>query len=62
MGGLGGIVSEIVAYNGLAAKVYPIGLNDIFSEGYGTYAVVRKRNSLDSESIYMKIREEVANG
>ena len=58
-GGLGGIIAEAVAYHGLAAKVYPIGISDMFAVGYGTYQAVRKANNLDAESIYKKIKEAV---
>ncbi len=56
-GGLGSIVAETLAYKGIFAKVYPIGLNDSFAVGYGSQKAVRKSNSLDSESIYRRIKE-----
>lgn len=56
-GGLGSLVAEALAYGGVAAKVVPIGINDIFASGYGTHAVVRRANALDSEGIYQSIRE-----
>lgn len=59
-GGLGSIIAETVAYNGLHAKVYPIGLNDAFAEGYGTQQMVRKVNALDAVSIYRRLKEAVA--
>jgi len=58
-GGLGSIVAETLAYNGISARVYPIGLNDNFAVGYGSHKAVRKRNLLDSENIYRRIREAV---
>lgn len=58
-GGLGSIIAETISYHGISAKVYPIGLDDTFAEGYGTHATVRKRNSLDSASIYHRIKEEL---
>lgn len=56
-GGLCSIISETIAYNGVSAKVYPIGLNDVFASGYGTHQMVRKQNGLDAGSIYDKIKE-----
>lgn len=58
-GGLGSIISELVAYNGYGVKVHPIGLNDVFAEGYGTHKRVLERNGLDSVGIYQKIMEEL---
>lgn len=59
-GGLGSIIAEVAAYHGRHIRVFPIGLNDRFAEGYGTQESVRKRNSLDAQSIYGVIREAVA--
>ena len=56
-GGLASIISETIAYNGLNARVIPIGLNDTFAGGYGTHAMVRKVNQLDSISIYQRLKE-----
>ncbi len=56
-GGLGSIISETLAYNGAFSRVIPIGIQDSFAEGYGTHAMVRKANCLDSHSIYEKIKE-----
>ncbi len=56
-GGLAGIISEINSFDGLGAKVYPIGINDTFAKGYGNQLSVRKANGLDAESIYNKIRK-----
>lgn len=58
-GGLGSIIAETVAYNGLHARVYPIGLNDAFAEGYGTQQMVRKANALDAVSVYRRLKEAV---
>lgn len=58
-GGLGSIIAETVAYNGLGVKVYPIGISDVFAFGYGTHHVVRKVNGLDSESIANVIKEVI---
>lgn len=58
IGGLAGIISEIVAFHGLGVRVVPIGMNDCFAKGYGNQAVVRKANGLDANSIYCKIKAE----
>lgn len=59
-GGLGSIVAESLAYSGVSAKVYPIGIEDVFAKGYGSQAIVRKANGLDSGSIADKIREAIS--
>ena len=56
-GGLGGIVSEIVAEAGIGARVVRIGLSDRFAISYGTHADVRAANGLDAQSIYRRIAE-----
>ena len=58
-GGLGGIVSEVLAYNGAGAKVIPIGIQDMFAAGYGTQQIVRENNHLDAMSIYTRVKEAV---
>lgn len=58
-GGLGSLVAETLAYGGVAAKVFPIGINDTFASGYGTHATVRRANALDSEGIYQTIKESL---
>ena len=58
-GGLGGIVSEVLAYNGKSAHVIPIGIQDTFAEGYGTQKIVRENNHLDAVSIYNRVKEAV---
>lgn len=55
-GGLAGIISELNTYNGLGLKIIPIGLNDCFAKGYGSIQIIRKRNGLDADSIYEKIK------
>lgn len=60
-GGLGSILSEVVAYNGLHTRVYPIGIEDIFAIGYGTHKAVREANGLNAGSIYRKIKEAIEN-
>ncbi len=60
-GGLGSMLAEVVAYNGLTVKVCPIGIEDVFATGYGKHAQVRVANGLDAESIYQKIKEKLQN-
>ncbi len=55
-GGLAGIISETICYNGLSARVCPIGLNDVFASGYGTHELVRKSNKLDAINIHARIK------
>ncbi|MEG0577561.1 MAG: transketolase C-terminal domain-containing protein [Bacilli bacterium] len=57
LGGLGSIVSEVIAENGLNYKIVRIGLNDCFATGYGTHFDMLKMNGLDSLSIYDKIKD-----
>ena len=58
-GGLGSILSETLAYNGVGKTIVPVGLRDCFADGYGTHSAVRKANGLDSESIYRTVMEAV---
>ena len=60
IGGLGGILAEIVAYNGLNKKIIPIGLNDRFAVGYGTHEAVRKKNNLSAQQIAKTIQEAMS--
>ena len=57
IGGLGGILAEIISYNGLNKKIIPIGLKDRFAVGYGTHEIVRKRNNLSAQQIAKTIKE-----
>ncbi len=54
-GGLGGIISEILADKGLGIRLHRIGLKDTFAVGYGTHKQVREENGLDAQSIYNEI-------
>ena len=56
-GGLAGAIAETMAYNGVAGRLTPIGLKDKFAEGYGTINIVRRANSLDADSLYLKLKE-----
>ena len=58
-GGLGSILAETIAYNGLSKKVIPIGLEDVFATGYGTHSAVRKANNLDAQSIFDRVLKEI---
>ncbi len=56
-GGLGSILSEIMAEEGMGIPLLRIGLQDQFAQGYGTHKRVRQENGLDAKSICQKIRE-----
>lgn len=60
-GGLASIISEIIAFQGLGARVIPVGLEECFAAGYGNYSNVRKANGLDSDSIYRRVKAELDN-
>ncbi len=57
-GGLGSIISEIMAEAGVGKKVVRIGLKDRFAVGYGTQKLVRTENGLDSTTVYKCIKEK----
>ena len=57
-GGLGGILSEIIAEESLQIKLIRIGLKDCFACGYGTQKDVRFANKLDAQSIYCTLKQE----
>lgn len=56
-GGVGTILSEIVAENGIAIPVKRIGLDNMFALGYGTQKSVRKQNFLDASGIEKRISD-----
>lgn len=58
IGGLGSIISEIIAEEGIMIKVIKIGLNDIYSSIVGDQKFLRKMYGMDSESI-LKILENM---
>jgi len=58
-GGLSSIIAETIAYEGLNARVIPIGINDVFATGYGTHQAVRAANGLDATNIANKILEAI---
>lgn len=55
-GGMGSIVAEILAEEGMGIRLHRIGLEDCFAVGYGTHKSVRKENGLDAEGIYREIK------
>lgn len=60
-GGLGSILAESFAYLSSddqteLPSILPIGMRDIFAEGYGTHKMVREANNLDAAHIYKKIK------
>ncbi|MDD7027499.1 MAG: transketolase C-terminal domain-containing protein [Lachnospiraceae bacterium] len=57
-GGLGSIISEIVAEENLNIPLKRIGLKDDFAVGYGTYKEVLKQNKLDADGIYESIMRD----
>ena len=59
-GGLASILSEINSFRGLGARIIPLGINDIFAEGYGDQLRVRKANGLDADNIYNRIRKVIS--
>jgi transketolase len=54
-GGLGGIISEILAERRTSSVLHRIGLNNCFAKGYGTLEEVRRQNKLDSSSICQSV-------
>jgi transketolase len=55
LGGLGGILAEILSENGCGVALKRIGIPDTFAAGYGTLGEVRRANNLDSGGIYNSI-------
>ena len=60
-GGLGSLAAETLAYHGGKAGVIPVGLPDVFAEGYGTQLTVRENNDLDAQSICRRVKEAFGN-
>ena len=58
IGGLGGIVAEILTANACGNRLRRIGLEDCFAEGYGTQQQVLEANKLDAGNIYHKIMKD----
>lgn len=59
IGGIGSSIADVIATNGINAKLVKIGINDRFAEGYGTYSEIKRMNSLDAQSIYKVIKENL---
>jgi transketolase len=59
LGGLGGIIAEILAEMGAGVKLKRIGLPDSFATGYGSVPELRRMNCLDSDSIFTTIFESL---
>lgn len=59
-GGIGSIVAEILAEEGVGVRLHRIGLQDQFALGYGTHKSVRVENGLDAEGIYNEIKGHLA--
>lgn len=59
IGGLGGILSEILIEEGIAVRLLKIGLEDIFAEGFGTLAQIRRENGLSAKEIYQRIKDKI---
>lgn len=57
-GGLGSIISEVVAEYGYPLRVRRMGLQDCFAKGYGRLKDVRRQNGLSAEDIYYFARAE----
>ncbi len=51
IGGLGSAVAEAIAESGIGTKFKRIGLEDSFSEGYGTYTQVKEMNGIGIQKI-----------
>ena len=57
-GGLGSILSEVIACHNYDTALNKIGLDDCFASGYGTHAEIKKINKLDARSIYNRIMDK----
>ncbi len=55
-GGLGGIVSEVLAENGCGVMCKRMGLRDRFPAGYGSYGWMKENNGLSSRQIISAVR------
>lgn len=51
LGGLGAIVAEIIAENGIGVKLTRLGLRDCFAQGYGNHDEIKKMNGLSLKNI-----------
>jgi transketolase len=55
VGGLGGMVAEIVSENSFGAKVIRFGINDRFSEKCGSYEYLLSEHGINQETLLEKI-------
>ena len=60
VGGLGGILSEVIADLGLRVKLVRIGLYNQFASGYGSYEEVREKNHLGVNHICSMVQSELS--
>lgn len=60
VGGLGSAVAGALVDAGVPARLLRIGLDDRFSEGYGTLPQLRRENGLDAATIAARIEEALA--
>ena len=58
IGGLGSIISELIAKNGYSAKLKCFGVSDIYSKG-GDYKNMLEKNRLDSKSLMIDIMNSI---
>ncbi|MDR0823205.1 MAG: hypothetical protein LBN20_05460 [Endomicrobium sp.] len=59
IGGLGGLIAEIIADENININFKRIGLNNCFAKGYGTISDVRKENGLNADSIFETIHNSL---
>jgi len=57
-GGLGSIVSDLIAEEGLNTKLTKFGIRDYFTKGCGSYEYAIKYHKLDSESIVDSLKDK----
>ncbi|MBQ3559435.1 MAG: transketolase [Agathobacter sp.] len=58
-GGIGSIISEIMAENCCSAKLIRMGLKDCFAKGYGSLSDIRANNGLSAEYIKNTIKNNL---
>ena len=59
IGGLGTILADVIAGNGLDVSLIKLGLPDKFASGFGTKQEVLQANHLDADSIFRIISNMV---
>lgn len=55
LGGIGTVVADVCAEQGVPLRLTKIGLPDVFAEGFGTRTEVLRQNGLDAAHIFRKI-------